>query len=229
MRTGALQINPFMAGMDKKKIARIIVLAAIIFTVADTLYMNIMGIHQGNREKCIVYTSMPHWLFLVYEFFCEFLIVVLLGVFVSVLAEQYFLKIKRFFPKNQLLAFTYGAVLPICSCGAVPMIEVMKQRVSLKVIITFVIAAPLLNPYIVFLSFSMLGATYGLLRIISSFILAITSGIIVEFFVRKFNVEAFPGRFEACPTDCSPYDRDPFVKTLRITKKLLHYILGGGV
>jgi uncharacterized membrane protein YraQ (UPF0718 family) len=171
---------------------------------------------------------MPRWLFLLYEYFFELAIVVLLGVFASTLIELYIKKVKRFFPKNQLLAFIYGAILPVCSCGAIPLIETMKQRVSLRVIITFVIAAPLLNPYIIILSISIFGIKYCLLRVVSSFALAILTGFLVDFYAKRTN-QSILGSFEACKTDCYPSDRDPFVKALRLTITLLPYILIGGV
>jgi uncharacterized membrane protein YraQ (UPF0718 family) len=172
---------------------------------------------------------MPRWLFLVYEYFFELAVVVLLGVFASTLIEVYINKTKRFFPKNQLLAFVYGAILPVCSCGVIPLIETMKERVSLRVIVTFVIAAPLLNPYIVILAVSILGVEYALLRIVASFVLALLTGFFVDLYARRSgNIHI--GKYEACNTACAPSDRDPFVKALRITISLLPYILiGGGI
>jgi Predicted permeases len=149
-------------------------------------------------------------------------------VFAGVLIEQYFKKIKRFFPGNQLLAFTYASILPVCSCGVIPIVETMKSRVPLRVIITFVIAAPLLNPYIVFLSFSVLGIKYGILRIVSSFLLAVGSGILTELFVGESGITEL-GTLDSCAETCSVYGNDPFVKTTQIMKKLQPYIFWGGL
>jgi len=218
--------RPFFA--DQKLIARIIIFFALLVTIIDSVYMSINGIHQQNRELCILYSSMPRWLFLCYEYFFEFAVVVLLGVFAGVLIDQYFRKIKRFFPGTQLLAFLYGSLLPVCSCGVIPVIESMKERVKLRVIITFVIAAPLLNPYIVFLSFSVLGFKYGMLRIIASFLLATLVGLLTEFMVRKSDAGNL-GKMEVCAENCSVYGNDPFVKTVQMTRKLLPYIFWGGL
>lgn len=218
--------RPFL--IDQKLIARIIIFLAIAVTVIDSVYMSIYGIHQQNRELCILYSSMPRWLFLCYEYFFEFAVVVLLGVFAGVLIDQYFRKIKRFFPSTQLLAFLYGSLLPVCSCGVIPIIDSMKERVKLRVIITFVIAAPLLNPYIVFLSFSVLGFQYGMLRIIASFLLATIVGLLTEFMVRKLDARNL-GKIEVCAENCSVYGNDPFVKTVQMTRKLLPYIFWGGL
>jgi len=227
-RTNNLKRKNSSTFFDQKLIARIFIFLALGITVIDSVYMSIYGIHQQNRELCILYSSMPRWLFLGYEYFFEFAVVVLLGVFAGVLIDQYFRKIKRFFPDTQFRSFLYGSLLPVCSCGVIPIVESMKSRVKLRVIITFVIAAPLLNPYIVFLSFSVLGFKYGMLRIISSFLLAIVTGLLTEFMVRKPEA-AHLGSFKVCAEDCSVFGNDPFVKTVQMTRKLLPYIFWGGL
>ena len=225
---GSLGKRGRLSRFDKKNTARIIILLALALTVIDSVYMSINGINQQNQELCILYSSMPRWLFLCYEYFVEFAIVVLLGVFAGVLIEQYFRKVKRFFPGSQIRAFVYGSILPVCSCGVIPIVETMKERVKLRVIITFVIAAPLLNPYIIFLSFSVLGLKYGILRILSSFVLAIGSGWLTELMVSKNAVQQL-GRLDSCAENCTVYGNDPFVKTLQMMRKLLPYIFWGGL
>ncbi len=213
----------------KKNISRVIVLSVIMITVIHMIYMNMMGFNSLSHDACVVYSSVPRWFFYLYENILELFIVVILGVFAGVLVEQYFQKLKRFYPKNQLLAFAYASILPVCSCGVVPLIESMKQRTSLKVITTFVIAAPLLNPYIVLVSFTVLGVKYTVLRIIFSFLLAILSGQILDFISKRFKSFSW-GEYKACVSDCDVVvDRDPFVKTVKLTKKLLPYILAAGL
>ncbi len=212
-----------------KKISRIIVVSAVLFTVIDMIYMNLMGINVLNHDACVIYSSLPKWLFYIYENIFELLIVVLLGVFAGVIMEQYFYKIKRFYPKNQLLAFAYASILPVCSCGVIPLIDSMQRRTSLKVITTFVVAAPLLNPYIIFISFTVLGLKYTILRICASFFLAILSGWLLEFISKYFKSLNW-GTYKACKSDCNVVpDRDPFVKAVKITRKLLPYVFIAGL
>ena len=209
--------------------ARAIVITAILIMVADTIYMNIAGLYDGDHAKCIVFSSMPKWCFYLLENVVELFIVVILGVMIGVIAEQYFRKIKRFYPKNQLLAFAYGAILPVCSCGVVPLIDSMRRRTSLRVIVTFVCAAPLLDPYIIFLSYTVLGVKYMMIRIISSFLLAIAAGWVVELLVNKLGWQNWTDH-SVCGKSCDfVAERDPFVKTMKITRKLLPYILFAGL
>jgi uncharacterized membrane protein YraQ (UPF0718 family) len=213
----------------QQTIARVIVLTAILVMVADTIYMNLNGLYDGDHTKCIVFSSMPKWCFYLLENVVELFIVVILGVMIGVIAEQYFRKIKRFYPKNQLLAFAYGSILPVCSCGVVPLIDSMKRRTSLKVIITFVCAAPLLDPYIIFLSYTVLGIKYVIIRIVCSFLLSFTAGWIVEIAVKKLGWDNWTDN-GACGRQCDfVAERDPFMKTMKITKKLLPYILFAGL
>lgn len=210
--------------IEKPKVAKGIVIGTIIITIVHTIYMNVMGFDSLSHDACVVYKSIPPWLFYLYENVLELFIVVVLGVFAGVLLEQYFSRIEPFFPKNQLMAFLYGAILPVCSCSVLPMIDTLKKHASLRVVITFIISAPLLNPYIIFVSFTVLGAKYAILRIVSSLILAVGTGLAVELIARrmlKFNL----GKYMACGNSCDVTVTNPFVKTMMLTRKLLPYIL----
>src|SRR5574344_1325230 len=209
--------------------SRIIVAFCFLILLADFVYMNIAGITGGDHSKCLMFQSMPKWCFYLLENVVELVIVVIIGVMISVVVEQYFRKIKRFYPKNQMLAFAYAAILPVCSCGVVPLIDSMRRRTSLRVIITFVCAAPLLDPYIIFLSYTVLGVKYMMIRIISSFLLAITAGWVVELLVNKLGWQNWTDH-SVCGKSCDfVAERDPFVKTMKITRKLLPYILFAGL
>jgi uncharacterized membrane protein YraQ (UPF0718 family) len=213
----------------QQSVARIIVFTAVLIMVTDTVYMNLNGLYDGDHTKCIVFSSMPKWSFYLLENVGELFIVVILGVMIGVIAEQYFRKIKRFYPRNQMLAFAYASILPVCSCGVVPLIDSMKRRTSLKVIVTFVCAAPLLDPYIIFLSYTVLGLKYVVIRIISAFLLAYLAGWIVELAVKKLKWDNWTEN-GTCGRKCDfVAERDPFVKTMKITKKLLPYILFAGL
>lgn len=212
---------------QKEKWAKLVIISAIIIMIAHTLYMNIAGISFGQKELCVLYKNVPRWLFCFYEYFIELCIIVMMGIFGGVLIEQYSKKVKRFFPKNQLLAFLYASFLPVCSCGVIPIVESMKKTVKLRTLITFIISAPLLNPYIIFMSVSVLGIRYALLRIVSAFVLAITSGLMVGYMAKVFKFE-IPGVYDNCHTTCSPTTPNIYLKTMGYMRKLLPYILLAG-
>lgn len=219
--------NPQQTVKDQRN-ARLLVYSVIILVVLHTIYMNFMGFSSLSHDACVVYKNVPKWFFQFYESFLELFVVVILGILAGVLMEKYFFKIKRFYPKNQVLAFVYGSILPVCSCGVVPLVESMQRKTSLKVIVTFIVATPLLNPYIISVSFAVLGFEYGVLRIVFSFLTAVITGYVVEAAAKALKLTDV-GDYKACVTDCDPVlDRDPFVKTMKMTRKILPYILFAG-
>ncbi len=214
--------------IDKEWVARLVVFSTLALMLADTVYMNISGIGYGHKEECALYTFLPRWGFYIYEHFVELFMVVLLGIFGGVLIEQHTKKLKRFFPKNQLLAFVYASFLPVCSCGVIPVVESMKERVKLRTLVTFIIAAPLLNPYIIFMSVMVLGVEYAVIRVVSSFIVASLSGLLVELVANQFNLK-INGVYDNCGTSCSTGNLSPFRKTMVYMKRILPYVLIAGL
>jgi len=202
---------------------------SIFLLLVDFIYKTLYGISYQNRELCVLYNFLPTIVFWIYEYFIELFLVVIAGVFVAVILERQFAKHKRFFPKNQLSAFIYASVIPVCSCSAIPMIETMKDKLKFRAIITFVVAAPLLNPYIISLSFSVLGIKYSILRIAGSFILAIVTGLVVEYFYIRSKKHDL-GRYKSCsPSNgCGLIKRDIYEDTFTIVKKIFPYLLIAG-
>ncbi len=200
--------------------------AILIILLVDTVYSVWNGINFQTKDKCFIYKFLPRWFFLINEYFIELFMVVVAGAFAGALAEKYFMRFRKFYPQNQLMAFLYASLIPVCSCSAVPLIESMKSRLNLRAIVSFVIAAPLLNPYIIFLSFSVLGVKYGILRIIGAFLVSIVSGIVVEW-VYKLSGEPEIGVYRNCkPTSCdSITGQNIYGKTWKLIFRILPYVL----
>jgi uncharacterized membrane protein YraQ (UPF0718 family) len=105
----------------------------------------------------------------------------------------------------------------------------MKGHIPFRAIITFVVAAPLLNPYIIMLSFTVLGAEYALLRIVCSFLLAVTTGYVVEFFWKRTG-QAEMGNLQLCGNrgGCMARSRGVFETTYLIFKDILPFLIVAG-
>ena len=161
------------------------VIFSILFFSADIVYKTVNNITYLNRESCILYRMLPKIGFLFFEYFVELFLIVIVGIFFAAMLESMFAKYKRFYPSNTITAFFYASLLPVCACTTIPLISSMKGKLPFRTIITFVVAAPLLSPYIIMLSFSVLGMTYGILRIVSAFLMAMISGVVLEFFYTK--------------------------------------------
>jgi uncharacterized membrane protein YraQ (UPF0718 family) len=207
--------------MDKKLLIKTGLIIGTILLIIDEIYKSYKNINYLSREKCFIYTTFPKPLRLFVEYYLELFIILLIGIFVAVLLERAYLNYKQFFPKNPVQAFIYGSLLPICSCGAIPLIGAFKDKVNLRTIITFILAAPLLSPYIIMLSWTTIGVKFAALRIISSFILAISAGYVVEYFAKKDNFDLPNVKI------CTKFlqEKDIYLKTYEILKAIFPYFI----
>jgi len=87
----------------------------------------------------------------------------------------------RLWPRTIFSSFLLAAVLPLCSCGVIPIVRAMLEQPHLhrRVVLVFLIATPILSPIVIVLSWGVLGVRYVLLRIVFTFILAILGGFII--------------------------------------------------
>lgn len=208
---------------------KIFIYLSITILLIDLVYKSYFGITYHTRENCILYTNLPRWLFLIYEFTVDLFMTVLVGIFIGTLLQKYFTKYKRLYPRTQLSAFLYASVIPVCSCSAIPMMGAMQGQLRLRTIITFVIAAPLLNPYIVALSFTVLGNEYAILRILASLVLSVSAGYFAEFVQPKTYI-ADPEKLLSCSnnTSCATSGKSIYSETILIFWKLIPYLLIAG-
>ena len=88
--------------------------------------------------------------------------------------------------KANTLAATAGAVIPICSCGIVPVLAGMVQAgIPLGPTMAFLIAAPMLNVPTVFMTAGILGWPMAVGRIVATFGIALTVGEVLSRWQRK--------------------------------------------
>lgn len=212
--------------------SRVIIYTVLLLLLTDWLYKTINGINPVNKQDCVLFNIAPRLIFLMYEYFVELILVVITGIFAGNLISKYFLTFKKVIPSNQLLAFVYASILPVCSCSVIPVIEPLKNKIKSRVLFTFIIAAPALNPYIIMLSFSTLGITYGVLRILSTFLLSITGGLFLEKVVKttgnkyfSHNIFDCQAKSNQCP---SILNTDIFQSTMKMTLKIFPYLLVAG-
>lgn len=88
--------------------------------------------------------------------------------------------------KANLLATTAGAVIPICSCGIVPVLAGMVEAgIPLGPTMAFLIAAPMLNVPTVFMTAGVLGWPMAIARIVATFAIALTVGTVLSHWQRR--------------------------------------------
>ena len=88
--------------------------------------------------------------------------------------------------KANVLATSAGAVVPICSCGIVPVLAGMVQAgIPLGPTMAFLIAAPMLNIPTVFITAGVLGWQLALGRILATFGIALAVGGVLAHWQRR--------------------------------------------
>ena len=102
-------------------------------------------------------------------------------------------------PTTMIGAGIFAAVIPVCSCGAVPLVRAMLAtgQIRIRTIISFLMIAPVLSPFVIFFSFQ-LGPVYAIARILTIFALALVAGIVIEQFVGVKEEDGSKAGFYAC-------------------------------
>lgn len=201
--------------------------ASVLVWAGDTGYKLFKDISYVNREQCVLFRSLPRPGFLVFEYFIETIVITFVGIFIAVWLSRQFLRYRRLFPRNPLTAFAYGSTLPVCSCGVIPLVTSMRGRLGFTTLMALVISAPILSPYIIVLSFTVLGPVYGLLRIGSALVLTMTTAGVLGLVYRERDLPAVAAA-AGCSKQCAPGDEDIYLETLAIFRRLLPYLAVAG-
>jgi uncharacterized membrane protein YraQ (UPF0718 family) len=116
---------------------------------------------------------------------------------------------ERFAVKGVLGSFAFAAVLPLCSCGVVPIAHAIMRRGGrgTRDGVVFLSAAPLLSPIVVLLGFGVLGSAYVGLRLVGSLILAVVAAWVVSPLIEAKTIGGTGGAphsvaIDPCGLDC---------------------------
>lgn len=148
--------------------------------LADWLIYSILGVAQhsklGDALNFFVYDTLKILLLL-------FLITFIMGIVNSYFPID---KIRNFLSRNKLyggeylLASTFGAVTPFCSCSSVPLfIGFVKGGIPLGVTFAFLITSPLVNEVAVAMFIGMFGLKTTLIYVTSGIVLGTIAGMIL--------------------------------------------------
>jgi len=113
-----------------------------------------------------------------------FVIVFIMGIINSYFPVE---KIRNFLSRNKLFGFeyvlasTFGAITPFCSCSSVPLfIGFVKGGIPLGVTFAFLITSPLVNEVAIALFIGMFGLKATLIYVTSGILLGTIGGIILN-------------------------------------------------
>lgn len=118
---------------------------------------------------------------------------ILLGSILSGIIETFLTPdfIHKHLPKRKWLAILFGTLagffFPSCECGIIPIIKrLIDKQVPYYTAIPFMISAPIINPIVLFATYSAFGHSWKflLLRLLGALLLAISMGISLAFILK---------------------------------------------
>lgn len=150
--------------------------------------------------------SVLQWMAIFMSIIIEALPFVLVGAILSGFIEVYLTpeKVTRYLPQNKLLRILFGTfigfIFPSCECGIVPIINrLLEKKVPSYTAIPFLATAPIINPIVLFATYSAFGNSWRflMLRLLGASIVAIALGIMLGFVVDSqiIKVNAKPSHF----------------------------------
>lgn len=176
----------------------------------------------------------------------KILILLLLITSIMGVVNSYFPvdKIRNFLSRNKLLgleyllASTFGAITPFCSCSSVPLfIGFVKGGIPLGVTFAFLITSPLVNEVAIAMFVGMFGLKATIIYVSSGIILGVVGGIIlgklklekylsvwVQNILKNAEIEA---EFEEEKSGFLKRIPEIFKEAINIIKGVFWYILGG--
>ncbi|MBS1545507.1 MAG: permease [Bacteroidetes bacterium] len=147
---------------------------------SDWLIFSVLGVsaesHLGQALTFFVYDTAKILILL-------FLITILMGIVNSYFPID---RIRNFLSRNKLygtqylMASTFGAITPFCSCSSVPLfIGFVKGGIPLGVTFAFLITSPLVNEVAVAVFLGTFGFKATIVYVISGILLGVISGMIL--------------------------------------------------
>ena len=103
-------------------------------------------------------------------------------------------------------AALYGTPLPLCSCSVIPFAATLHRKGASKgATLSFLISTPITGIDSILATFGMFGGVFTLYRVVSSVIIAITAGLLMNIFEKKEIIEPKKSfSFSATPPIPSP-------------------------
>ena len=87
-------------------------------------------------------------------------------------------------PMNLITAISAGTLLPLCACGVFPLVKdlMATKKIKAHIILSFLFITPMLSPYSMVLSYTILGTKYFTARLIAVVLIAVAGGFIISSF-----------------------------------------------
>ena len=128
---------------------------------------------------------------LFFDIYLEILPYLIISILIQVTLSHYIQKKKiNFVIRNQLLAIIAGSLLgmlsPLPTYAAIPLgLSLIPLGLPLSAVLAFIIASPLINPSVLFLTATQLGMNIAIARVVSAFFISIAGGLIFGIIVKS--------------------------------------------
>ena len=201
--------------------------------LADWLTYNLFGI----TPKTLLASAVNFFIFDTIKIFILLTVIIfVVSIIRSYLPPEKIRKILSHKSKytGNIIASLLGIITPFCSCSAIPLfLGFIQAGVPLGITFSFLVASPMINEVALILLLGLFGWKIALIYIISGFIIAIASGIIIG----KLKIENLVEPFVLQDTVSGNVELPKFNKrervayardyTLGILKKVWPYVLIG--
>jgi len=201
--------------------------------LADWLTYNLFGV----TPKTLLASAVNFFIFDTIKIFILLTVIIfVVSIIRSYLPPEKIRKILSHKSKytGNIIASLLGIITPFCSCSAIPLfLGFIQAGVPLGITFSFLVASPMINEVALILLLGLFGWKIALIYIISGFIIAIASGIIIG----KLKIENLVEPFVLQDTVSGNVELPKFNKrervvyardyTLDILKKVWPYVLIG--
>jgi len=106
----------------------------------------------------------------------------LIGLILQYISEE---KLQRWLSRRgaygNILGALMGGLTPFCACSTIPMtVGLLKAKVPFGPVMSFVVASPILNPFVLGMLVALLGLKVGLIYAVVSFTAAVVFGLVLD-------------------------------------------------
>lgn len=140
-------------------------------------YCNYICVYYNTRT----FDSALPFFHILYRYALGFFPYLVAACFIGGFIMTYYNNNRFKMPDSMPGAMLFASLLPICSCGAIPIGRAMLEtgKIRVRTIISFMMVAPVLSPIVIPLSFE-LGIDFVIARVVGVLILAAVTGMLVE-------------------------------------------------
>ena len=185
--------------------------------------------HLADTVNFFIYDSIK-------IFFLLLIMTLLMGVvriYLPIQKIRDLLMNKRWFGMDYLLAATFGAITPFCSCSSIPLfIGFLGARIPLGITFAFLITSPLINEVALALFVGLFGWKITIIYALSGILLGMVGGYILgklkmERYVAEYIWQTQINNDTIATGKIKNVPRQVVQEAFGIIKKVAPYVLGG--